>query len=295
MARASVFISYRRDVDSLRSAVLRLLIENTFNEIDKSRRLEIYHDIRSRLGVDWPQEIRDKLTGADILLVVIGPDWLGARDQFQRRRIDQPDDWVRQEIELGLEVCETVIPIAFETELPPADALPEGIRGLATKQGTRIRDAFFDDDLQPVLLAIEQHLGDGPSRSPRASADAYRLPYPDPPLKVTPAPLDEADVDRALAEMITGWRVVTTPRPEAPDQTRVELYREFRFRSFRDVLAFMADMGDFIDKLNHHPRWENLYATLYVHLTTWDIGHRISHLDIVLASQFDRTYATYDE
>ena len=295
MARSSVFISYRRDVDALRSAVLHLLINSTFNNDSKGERLEIFRDIRGRLGVDWPDEIRDKLTKADILLVVVGPGWLGAQDQHRRRRIDQPDDWVRQEIEMGLAECETVIPIAFENELPPADALPSSIRGLAMKQGTYVRDAFFADDLQPVLLAIEQHLGDGPSRTSRASSEERRLPWPDPPLTVTPAPLDRTDIDRALAEMITGWSVVTTPVPEEPDRSRVELYREFRFRSFRDVLRFMTDIGGFIDNLNHHPRWENVYETLYVYLTTWDIGHRISHLDIVLANHFDKTYADYTD
>jgi pterin-4a-carbinolamine dehydratase len=81
--------------------------------------------------------------------------------------------------------------------------------------------------------------------------------------------------------------------PGAPRQIRVELHREFVFRSFLDVLAFMAEVGDFADKANHHPRWENIFRTLDVYLTTWDIGHRISQLDLQLAQYFDRAYEKY--
>lgn len=55
----------------------------------------------------------------------------------------------------------------------------------------------------------------------------------------------------------------------------------------------MTEVADFADKANHHPRWENIYETLDVYLTTWDIGHRISHLDVQLAQFFNRAYQSY--
>lgn len=45
-----------------------------------------------------------------------------------------------------------------------------------------------------------------------------------------------------------------------------------------------------IEQVNHHPRWENVYRTLRVALSTWDIGHRISYADAMLAQAFDRTF-----
>jgi pterin-4a-carbinolamine dehydratase len=39
-----------------------------------------------------------------------------------------------------------------------------------------------------------------------------------------------------------------------------------------DVIDFMAEIGKFAQEVNHHPRWENLYQDLSVHLTTWDIS-----------------------
>jgi pterin-4a-carbinolamine dehydratase len=43
----------------------------------------------------------------------------------------------------------------------------------------------------------------------------------------------------------------------------------------------------------HHPRWENVWKTLKVYLTTWDIGHRISDRDLQLARYFDRAYEEF--
>ena len=50
------------------------------------------------------------------------------------------------------------------------------------------------------------------------------------------------------------------------------------------LLEFMQNARAFIDETNHHPRWENLYHTLKVFLTTWDIGHRVSYLASCLPS-----------
>jgi pterin-4a-carbinolamine dehydratase len=105
----------------------------------------------------------------------------------------------------------------------------------------------------------------------------------------------EEDIKIAIQELLHDWDVVVSQLPENPAQNRVELHRTFLFRSFRDVLVFMAEVGDFADNANHHPRWENIFKTLRVYLTTWDIGHRISHLDLLLAQYFDRSYKRYQD
>ena len=58
---------------------------------------------------------------------------------------------------------------------------------------------------------------------------------------------------------------------------------------------FMVDVGQFCDAANHHPRWENVYRTLWIYLTTWDIGHRVSHLDLILAAQIDKSFQRYSK
>jgi pterin-4a-carbinolamine dehydratase len=295
MAEISIFISYRRDDDALRSALLDRIVSGAFNEPGNPSKVLIYRDTSQRLGVTWPKEVRERCGSADIVLVVIGPKWLEARDQFSRRRIDQPDDWVRQEIELAQN--STVIPIAFGgAQIPPRQALPESIAYLAEKQGVKVRDEALDFDLQPVLLEIERHLPNLRTRDSYGDSEPGNLlPYPRPPLLIKPAPMSEEDVTLAVREVLQDWKVVEGMLPEDPSQDRIELHRTFLFRSFRDVLAFMTEIGDFADKANHHPRWENIFRTLRVYLTTWDIGHRISQLDVQLAQYFDRAYRRYRE
>jgi pterin-4a-carbinolamine dehydratase len=294
MAEISIFISYRRDDDAARAVMLDRIISGTFNEPGRPPRVHIFRDTSQRLGVTWPTAVRDQCRSADIVLVVIGPKWLEAKDRFFRRRIDQTDDWVRQEIELAHD--RMVIPIAFGgAGIPLAEALPESISYLASRQGVSVRDEFVDTDLQPVLLAVEQSLPSAEVRSSLDSegSDPRHLPYPQPPLVVKPAPMTEEDINIAIKELIHDWKVAVSPLPEDPSQSRVELHRTFLFRSFRDVLTFMAEVGEFADNANHHPRWENIFKTLRVYLSTWDIGHRISQLDLQLAQYFDRTYKRY--
>jgi len=270
-------------------------ISGAFNYTSGIPNVAIYRDTSERLGVAWPNEVRERCGTADLMLAVIGPNWLEARDQYARRRIDQSDDWVRQEIELALAGDKVLIPVIFgQSRMLPREALPESIADLADRRGVLVRDEF-PNDLQPVLREIELHLPETNFRNVRSDigGDRRKLPYPDPPLPIKPAPMTEGDIDIALHELLEDWEVIAGPLPENSGRLRIELYKEFIFHHFLDALKFMAEIADFADKANHHPRWENIYNTLRVSLTTWDIGHRISHLDVQLAQFFDRTYRNY--
>jgi pterin-4a-carbinolamine dehydratase len=98
-----------------------------------------------------------------------------------------------------------------------------------------------------------------------------------------------------LVDELTGWTETTSPVPEDSSKIRVELFREFRFRSFQSAVGFMNLVAPGCDIVNHHPRWENIWKTVRVYLTTWDIGHRISDRDVQLARYFDRAYSEYTE
>jgi pterin-4a-carbinolamine dehydratase len=45
--------------------------------------------------------------------------------------------------------------------------------------------------------------------------------------------------------------------------------------------------------VDHHPRWENIWRTVTVWLSTWDIGHKVSRLDLELAQYFEALWARY--
>jgi pterin-4a-carbinolamine dehydratase len=298
VAAVKIFLSYRRDSDGARAALVEKSIEGGFPATKSESTVHIFRDVRQRLGVDWPPNVEEELAASDIVVVVIGPDWLSTVDQYFKRRIDQADDWVRKEIALSLEQGKTIIPILFDdTAMPPVEALPESIAELSKKHGLPVRTSYFDTDVQPLLREIMEFRAGARDKGYRRSTEDYRdtrWPYPDPPLPVRPAQLSDEDIESALRDMIPTWSRVEGPLPEDENRKRVELARKFEFPAFLDVLEFMTEVGRFCDDLNHHPRWENIYRTLWVYLSTWDIGHRISHLDLILAAHMDKAFVRHD-
>ena len=66
-----------------------------------------------------------------------------------------------------------------------------------------------------------------------------------------------------------------------------KLTREFNFRDFNEAFGFMARAALIAERLDHHPEWFNVYATVRVQLTTHDAGG-ISELDFTLAEAMNR-------
>jgi pterin-4a-carbinolamine dehydratase len=48
-----------------------------------------------------------------------------------------------------------------------------------------------------------------------------------------------------------------------------------------------------IDIIDHHPRWENVFKTVTVHYTSFDIGHRLSDRDYSSARVMERCYREF--
>jgi hypothetical protein len=55
------------------------------------------------VGTDFVDQVERAISTAEVSLVVIGPDWLGATDADGRRRLDDPKDHVRSEVRSALE------------------------------------------------------------------------------------------------------------------------------------------------------------------------------------------------
>jgi len=96
------------------------------------RARNLYHALSARLGTErvfmdtsslgagseFPKEIADALESAQGMLVIIGLGWLTAGDEFGHRRIDQPNEWVRREIESALARVVKIIPVLVQALLP---------------------------------------------------------------------------------------------------------------------------------------------------------------------------------
>jgi TIR domain-containing protein len=166
-----VFISYRRDDAWSEGRLLADTIRRQFGEDS------VFMDTSDiRWGEEWPEAIRGALENASVVLAVIGPGWLTAQDEYGRRRLDDPDDWVRQEIQLGLELGKTIMPLLVRhSSMVPAVALPPEISSLSSRQAFGIRAESWPHDVQFVLRELEPHLGPRVAAAP-ASAPEEETP-----------------------------------------------------------------------------------------------------------------------
>ncbi|HAF53807.1 MAG TPA: TIR domain-containing protein [Thauera sp.] len=170
-----LFISYRREdsagfagrlTDALEQ---RLGAGSVFRDVD---------DIRP--GEDFEAVIERGLRQVQAVLVVIGPGWLAAAADG-RRRLDQPDDFVRRQVESALASGKPVVPILVGgAAMPDAAALPPALRGLANRQALVMGDASWAADLARLQTVLAQWLeapaaAPAPRRTLRAVAVALAL------------------------------------------------------------------------------------------------------------------------
>jgi len=84
------------------------------------------------------------------------------------------------------------------------------------------------------------------------------------------AKLTDEEIKKELANL-AGWSVVND-----------KLHKDFVFKNFIEAFGFMTRAALYIEKMNHHPEWFNVYNKLKVDLTTHDAGG-ITQNDINLA------------
>ena len=70
-----------------------------------------------------------------------------------------------------------------------------------------------------------------------------------------------------------------------------QLYKKFTFTNFSEAFAFMTRVAIEAEKLNHHPRWTNVWNTVEVWLNTHDAGDIITEKDHQLAKKIDSLYS----
>ena len=123
-----IFLNYRRADNSPAVSLLRKNLEDYYEPED------IFQDLESiPKGAFFWKTIEQGIRDCDIQLVVIGPRWLAKNEQGQRR-IDDPNDYVRREIELGMSLPSVrVVPVFIDGATPEtvnrADPLPDSLRG----------------------------------------------------------------------------------------------------------------------------------------------------------------------
>ncbi len=155
-----IFISYRRAdskyvVDRIRDRLIA-----TFGPD------QIFRDVESiPFGTNFSETLEKEIQDCTVMLVVVGQQWLGITDTKGNKRLFDPNDYTRIEVEAGLRrEGILVIPLLVMgmkmKDMPTVEELPESLRDLALRNGLEVReDPDFNHDMQRLITSINQSQG----------------------------------------------------------------------------------------------------------------------------------------
>jgi NTE family protein len=145
-----IFINYRREDVPWVAAALHTEISETFGA-DRT-----FMDVDSiRPGADWETALFRALRRTQAMLVVIGSHWL-TKDGGSSR-LDDPDDWVRREIEEALQRAVRVVPVLVDGAVfPTRSQLPEALTGLLRRQRLEVKASTRLSDVANVIATLKR-------------------------------------------------------------------------------------------------------------------------------------------
>jgi len=111
------------------------------------------------LGANFVRVLHDEVAECEVLLAVIGRSWLDARDEHGNRRLENPNDFVRVEIEAALQRNIPVVPILVDgARIPDARQLPKELEELSLRNGIDVRLASFHHDVSRLIHGLKTQL-----------------------------------------------------------------------------------------------------------------------------------------
>jgi Tol biopolymer transport system component len=146
-----LFISYRRSDNP--DAVGRIY-DRLVAEFGKPA---VFKDVDSiPLGQDFRGHLNDIVGNCAAVLAIIGPKWADIRDETGRRRLEDPDDFVRIELEAALARNVPVVPVLVgHAAMPATSQLPASLSTLAFRQAVDVRpDPDFHHDSARLVSAL---------------------------------------------------------------------------------------------------------------------------------------------
>jgi hypothetical protein len=144
---AELFVSYRR-ADSAGEA--GRLVDSLATEIGRGF---AFRDVVGLLpGERFDHALEQAIHRAEVVLVLIGPDWL---PELQRRQARPDIDYVRAEVALALQLGKRVVPVLLgSTPMPAAAHLPDDMKPLAMCHAIGLRDEAWAQDVARLADAI---------------------------------------------------------------------------------------------------------------------------------------------
>ena len=240
-----VFISYRRAGTSGHTGRLFDALARRYGKDN------VFMDVAAvELGRSFADEIGTFIDQCQVAVVLIGPGWLNAVDAKGRRRLDNPEDWVRVEIETAMAKGRLVIPVLVDgATFPPAADLPGDLAGLVFHQALTLADSAWDDGVRRLVDAIDAAFPATAPEPPPTTADAYRY---DAYISYVNDPQDEAWVWDELVPRLerAGLRVAVSGDSPTPGVERLVAAEQGIAEAKRTVVvaspSYLRDhMGNF--------------------------------------------------
>ena len=168
--RGKVFISYRRRETAGHAGRLYDRLSEHYGDE------RVFMDVRMEPGVDFVEQIDDAVTHCDALLSLIGAQWLEMRDAQGRRRLDDPHDFARLEVESALARDVKVIPVLLQdAKMPEPEDLPETLQPLARRHAIELSDERWDYDVGRLIDVLDRTIGNGTRPKPPTKPIGARL------------------------------------------------------------------------------------------------------------------------
>jgi hypothetical protein len=174
MTPGRIFISYRRNETDFPAGWLYERLAAHFGPD------QVFKDVDSiELGDDFAEVIANAVGACDVLLVLIGAQWLAITDEAGHRRLENTYDFVRLEIEAALQRKVRIIPILVgRAKMPRADQLPASLGKLVNRQALELDPNRFEADTRRLVRVLEKTLAEEEARreaGARRAAEKRRL------------------------------------------------------------------------------------------------------------------------
>jgi len=151
--RANIFVNYRRGDSAGHAGRL-------FDRLSHRFPGRVFMDVDTiQPGIDFVESIEQAVGCCEVLIVMIGREWLSLKDENGRRRLDDPGDFVRLEIASALNRDIRIIPVLVEgAAMPRLEDLPADLARLTRLNAIELSDARWTFDGDRLIMAIEQVL-----------------------------------------------------------------------------------------------------------------------------------------
>lgn len=267
-----IFINYRR-VDS--EGYAGRIYDHLAKHFTKDA---IFMDVDTiEAGTDFVDVLETAVKSCDVLVAIIGRQWLTVEDHYGQRRLDNPEDFVRIEVAAALSRNIRVIPVlVHNAPMLQAKSLPENLKSLARRHALNINHVSFASDVNRLIKHLEKALDEANKTRGSLEREKEKSQLISSQIKGTTESTNLQNMSRPVFAPITELKLVTLMNKtifisyKREDETFARRLHEFLGEQGYKIWMDVFDIPKGIDPENDIVGWDDAI----------DIGLRSSDLVI---------------